>query len=73
MKRQLTKTLCPTCEAQRQDWFNYFCPVCGAHNDDLYRKEHDAGKAFGSTLTSDSIRAEYAEAGMPYRRLDGIA
>lgn len=58
---------CPTCKKAREDWCSYFCPLCGEHHDDLYRREHHDG-AKARTLTRSQIRAEYTRAGRRYER-----
>jgi len=58
---------CPRCRTQRYDWCSYFCPQCGQHNDDLYRREHQQPDA-AKTMTRRDILREYAKAGMRYSR-----
>lgn len=56
---------CFSCGAPTRNWTDYFCPVCGAHNDALYRLEH-AAPSVGKALSSDEIGTEYTLAGMPF-------
>ncbi len=55
---------CPTCGASMKDRDSYCCATCGAHNDAMYRREHQ-DPAYAKTLTRAQIAQEYRDANRP--------
>lgn len=57
---------CPRCARIVVLQADYFCPACGAHNDELYRAEH-AIPGYAATMSRYQIEREYERAGVPFR------
>lgn len=58
---------CSSCQRRSYSgqWWGYWCPRCGEHDDGKYRREH-VRPEIAKHLTRADIEAEYAAAGMAF-------